>query len=399
MVRRGLAAAAGVLVLLVLPAPAARADNVCDAPPKQAAVFKGVPLEDQVYTPTRLASLATGAGVRVAVIDSGVDAGHPQLTGRVDDGRDFLHGDPDGRQDCVGHGTAVASIIAAAPSPATGFQGLAPGATIVPVRITEQEEIDGKAVGDRGTPAQFAQAINWAVDEGDAQVINLSLVMTDRNDEVDAAIKHAHDAGVVVVAAVGNHATDGNPAPFPAADDGVIGVGAVTSGGVRADFSQRGDYVDLVAFGAPVTVAARGAGHQNVQGTSFSAPFVSAAAALLLQRNPGLTPDQVLQRLQATADPAPGGERSPEYGAGLLNPYRALTEELGPNQHAPVAPVVMRPNDPEAEALAARRAHSQDSAMLFAGIGAGVVLLLAAAAIVVRAGRRRGWQAAGPEQP
>jgi membrane-anchored mycosin MYCP len=148
-----------------------------------------------------------------------------------------------------------------------------------------------------------------------------------------------------------------------------------------------------------VTAAARGAGHENVQGTSFSAPFVSATAALLLQRNPGLTPDQVLQRLQATADPAPGGERSPEYGAGLLNPYRALTEVLGPDRHAPAAPVVMSPHDPAAEALAARRARSQDAALLFAGIGAGAVLLLAVAAIVVRAGRRRGWRAAGPDLP
>ncbi|GIF22305.1 hypothetical protein Ate02nite_50350 [Paractinoplanes tereljensis] len=352
-----------------------------------------------MYAPKNLASFATGAGVRVAVIDSGVDAGHPQLRGHVDDGRDFLHADADAKQDCADHGTGVASIIAAQPTSETGFQGLAPGATIVPVRISEQQEIDGKAVGDRGTPAQFAQAIDWAVDQGKVRVINLSLVMTDPNGEVTAAVKRAHDAGVVVVAAVGNNATKGNPLPFPAADDGVIGVGAVTSAGVRADFSQHGDYVDLMAFGAPVTVAARGSGHANVQGTSFSTPFVAATAALLLQRNPGLTPDEVERRLTATADPAPGGEKSPEYGAGLLNPYRALTESLGPDQRAPVAPVVMRPGDPAAEALAARRARSQDSALLFAGIGAGLVLLLAVAAIVVRAGRRRGWQAAGPELP
>ncbi|MET3423418.1 type VII secretion-associated serine protease mycosin [Actinoplanes tereljensis] len=397
--RRALAAATATVVLLLLPAPAAWAANVCDSAPKQASVFKGTPLEDQVYAPKNLASFATGAGVRVAVIDSGVDAGHPQLRGHVDDGRDFLHADADAKQDCADHGTGVASIIAAQPTSETGFQGLAPGATIVPVRISEQQEIDGKAVGDRGTPAQFAQAIDWAVDQGKVRVINLSLVMTDPNGEVTAAVKRAHDAGVVVVAAVGNNATKGNPLPFPAADDGVIGVGAVTSAGVRADFSQHGDYVDLMAFGAPVTVAARGSGHANVQGTSFSTPFVAATAALLLQRNPGLTPDEVERRLTATADPAPGGEKSPEYGAGLLNPYRALTESLGPDQRAPVAPVVMRPGDPAAEALAARRARSQDSALLFAGIGAGLVLLLAVAAIVVRAGRRRGWQAAGPELP
>ncbi|WP_203725608.1 type VII secretion-associated serine protease mycosin [Paractinoplanes durhamensis] len=398
--RRGAwAAGAGVVVLLVLPAPAAWAANVCDTAPKAAEVFKGTPLEDLVYGPKRIAEFATGQGVRVAVIDSGVDAGHPQLRGHVDDGKDFLHKDTDSKQDCVGHGTGVASVIAAQPVGETGFQGLAPGVTIVPVRISEQQEIDGKAVGDRGSPAQFAQAINWAVDEGRAQVINLSLVMTDPNDQVAAAVKRAHDKGVVVVAAVGNHAKEGNPTPYPADDDGVIGVGAVDSSGELADFSQHGDYVDLVAYGKPVTVAARGQGHENQQGTSFSAPFVSATAALLLQKFPGLSPDQVLRRMQATADPAPGGSRSDEYGAGLLNPYRALTETLGPGVHESVAPVVMSPNDPAAEALAARRAKAQDAALLFAGIGGGLVLLIGIAAVIIRQGRRRGWRPAGPDAP
>ncbi|MEU4238449.1 type VII secretion-associated serine protease mycosin [Actinoplanes sp. NPDC026619] len=398
MIRRALAAAAATVVLLVLPAPAAWAANVCDSLPKKLDVFKGVPIEDQVYAPKTLAQYASGRGIRVAVIDSGVDAGHPQLKGQVDDGKDFLHKDPDGKQDCNGHGTAVASIIAAKPAGETGFQGLAPDATIVPVRISEQEEVDGKAVGDFGTPAQFAQAIDWAVDNGNVQVINLSLVMTDDNKLVAAAVKRAHDKGVVVVAAVGNHAKEGNPTPYPADYDGVIGVGAVNSAGVRADFSQHGDYVDLAAFGQPVTAAGRGSGHDSVQGTSFSAPFVSATAALILQRFPELNPDQVLRRMQATADPAPGGASSDDYGAGLLNPYRALTETLGPGERPAAAPVVMRPNDPAAEARAARRADAKQSSLLFAAIGGGAVLLIGLAALVIRQGRRRGWKPAGPEQ-
>ena len=115
---------------------------------------KDTPFEDRLYDLGRLAPLATGAGVRVAVIDSGVDAGHPQLRGRVDRGRDLLHGDPDAREDCVGHGTGVASIIAAEPVDGVGFHGLAPGATVVPVRITEKEQIDGRDVGDDGTPGR-----------------------------------------------------------------------------------------------------------------------------------------------------------------------------------------------------------------------------------------------------
>src|SRR4051794_39598673 len=275
---RRLTAAAAVVVCAVFVAPAPARAAACEQPPPKAQVFKGVPAEDDVYAPKRLAPIATGQGVRVAVIDSGVDATHPQLAGQVAKGADFLHGDDSGRQDCVGHGTAVASLIAAAPSPATGFQGLAPGATIIPVRISEQTEIDGKAVGDRGTPAQFAQAIDWAVDQGHAQVINLSLVMTSGNAEVEAAVARALEAGVVVVTAAGNHGDDeaGDTTPFPAGFPGVIGVGAVAPDGTRPSFSQKGDYVDLVAYGQGVTVAARDSGHTTLQGTSFSTPFVSA---------------------------------------------------------------------------------------------------------------------------
>ena len=168
-------------------------------------------------------------------------------------------------------------------------------------------------------------------------MINLSLVMTDDNDAVRAAVAGAVAAGVVVVAAAGNNgaAGQGNPTPYPAAYPEVIGVGAITAGGVRAEFSQHGDYVDIAAAGDGVTVAAPGGGHRTRQGTSFAAPYVSATAALILQRFPGSTPAQVQRRLIATADPAPGGGRSDAYGYGLLNPYRALTETLGP----PVPPV------------------------------------------------------------
>ncbi|MFC7275024.1 type VII secretion-associated serine protease mycosin [Paractinoplanes rhizophilus] len=395
--RRLAAAAVAVCAVLVAPAPARAAE--CEQAPPKAQVFKGTPPEDEVYAPERLAPLATGKGVRVAVIDSGVDATHPQLRATVERGADFLHGGGAGDQDCVGHGTEVASIIAARPAADTGFQGLAPGATIVPVRISEQKEIDGKAVGDRGTPRQFAQAIDWAVDQGDAQVINLSLVMTADNAEVAAAVRRALDAGVVVVAAAGNNGADQSEGdtPYPADFEGVIGVGAVTLDGTRADFSQKGDYVDLVAYGQGVTAAARGSGHVTDQGTSFSTPFVTATVALMLERFPGLTPAQVLQRLQATADPAPGG--SQEYGAGLLNPYRAITEALGPDTRNAAAPPVMHPDDPAVAALAARRAHSQQMALWFAAIGAGLVLLLAAAALIVRRGRARGWRPAGPGHP
>jgi len=392
------AAGLAALAVVLTPAPAHARASSCDPKPAPGQVFRDVPYEDRLYDLPRIDPLSTGAGVRVAVIDSGVDAQHPQLRGQVDRGRDLLHGNPDARQDCVGHGTAVASIIAARPAEGVAFQGLAPGVTIVPVRITEKEEINGQEFGDDGTPAEFAEAITWAASRsgGNARIINLSVVMTQDNAQVRRAVAQAVADGVVVVAAAGNNGTreKGNPTPYPAAYPGVIGVGAVGPDGTRADFSQHGQYVDLVAVGEGVTVAAPVRGHTTQQGTSFAAPYVSATAALILQRLPTLTPAQVQRRLTATADPAPGGARSDEYGFGLLNPYRALAETLAEGQPSP-APTVMHTEDPAALALQARRDRAQDRSLVVGAAGLGLALLAAVAVGVVRRGRRRGWRPAG----
>jgi membrane-anchored mycosin MYCP len=293
----------------------------------------------------------------------------------------------------------VASIIAAQPVPGVEFRGLAPGVEIVPIRISEQEKIDGKAQGDPGSPAKFAQAISWAADphRGHAQVINLSLVMTVDDARVRRAVADAIAAGVVVVAAAGNEAQGGNPRPYPASYPDVIGVGAIGPDGLRAPFSQHGDYVDIMAAGDKITVAARHAGHTTGQGTSYAAPFVAATVALIEQRFPALTPAQVTRRLLATADPAPGGGRSDEYGYGLVNPYRAVTETLGPDEPPAPAPAMVHTEDPAVLALQARREHSQEMALILAGVGAGVVVLVGVLAMVLRRGRRRGWRPAAPD--
>jgi membrane-anchored mycosin MYCP len=405
-VPKAAAAVAAVLAAVpALPAPAqARRYTACAAPGQVGATPPGrtgaaAPYEDRLYDLARLAPLADGSGVRVAVVDSGVDPGHPQLRGRVAAGRDYLRGNPDGRQDCVGHGTAVASIIAARPAGGVAFHGLAPGATIVPVRISEQEEIAGRAVGVRGSSADFARAIDWAADPagGDAQVINLSLATTRDDPRVRRAVRRAVARGVVVVAAVGNDGEParGNPTPYPAAYPDVIGVGAIGADGSRAPYSQHGAYVDVMAAGDRVTVAAPPAGHTRAAGTSYAAPFVAATAALLRQRFPTLSPAQVARRIIATADPAPGGRRSDGYGYGLLNPYRALTEGLGPVSAAPPAAVAVPTADPATAAVRARRARARDRAVRVAGGGAGAVLAAGTLAAAARRGRRRGWRPAG----
>jgi subtilisin family serine protease len=265
----------------------------------------------------------------------------------------------------------------------------------VPVRISEQEKIDGRAAGEPGSPAAFARAIGWAADPrgGGAQVINLSLVMTVDDARVRRAVAAAVAGGVVIVAAAGNDARQGGARPCPASYPGVIGVGALGADGLRAPFSQRGDYVDIVAAGDRITVAAPGGGHTTGLGTSYAVPFVAATAALIRQRFPGLSPARVERRLTATADPAPGGGHRDEYGYGLLNPYRAVTETLGPDQPPAARPVVGQTGGPAAAAV---RAHAVNLGLIVAGIGAGAAALAGLLAAVMRRGRRRGWRPASP---
>jgi membrane-anchored mycosin MYCP len=399
--RFGRAVAAGMLLMVLVPAvPAqARAQAVCPQQPATYPVSAKRPYEDDLLTPERLSPFATGRGVRVAVIDSGVDATHPQLDGKVAAGRDFLHGNPDARQDCVGHGTGVASIIAAEPVTGSGLRGLAPGATIVPVRISEAvDDGTGVSTGTETAPGKFAEAIRWAASPsgGNADVINMSLVMPGDDPAVRSAVAAAAGDGVIVVAAAGNkgRADDGNPTAYPAAYPGVIGVAAVDGTGTRGDFSQYGAWVDIAAPGVGVTMAAVGGGHRVDQGTSFATPYVSATAALILQRFPTLTPAQVQRRLLATADPAPGGATSAQYGFGVLNPYRAVTESLGLQTTPAPAPAIVHTPDPAQVAAERRSASARTLSVLIAGGGALLVLVVIIGGLAIRRGRRRGWRAA-----
>lgn len=354
----------------------------------------------------RVQALADGRGVRIAVLDSGVDATHRQLRGQVVAGKDLLYGTSDGRRDCIGHGTGVASIIAAQPlaSPQKRLRGLAPGATIVPVRVSEQELIDPNATatttpGESVDATDFAEAIDWAAATGDgkgnATVINVSLTMRDDVRQVRQAVQRAIARGVVIVAAVGNEAKDGSPTPYPAAYPGVIGVGAIGEDGMLQPFSQRGPYVDIVAPGGKITAANAHHGYQLADGTSFAAPFVSATAALIRQRFPDLTPAQVERLIAETADPAPTGHDSELYGRGVLNPYRALTETLTPTDAAPKQATVLPTKDPALAETELLRRRTWSTAFIIAAAGTAAALLVTAATIIIPRGRRRQWRPAG----
>nr|WP_239096024.1 type VII secretion-associated serine protease mycosin [Micromonospora lutea] len=376
---------------MALAAMSAHAAPQCESPPAPARPISATPWPQQRYAPERLARLATGAGVTVAVVDSGVDRRHPQLAGRVLAGTDLLDPGGDGGIDCVGHGTGVASIIAAAPRDGTSFRGLAPQARILPVRVSEQQVVDGRGTGRTSAPRDLGRAVRWAVDQG-ADVVNLSVVLYADHPAVRAAVAYAVSRDVVVVAAASNLSGEGERRPYPAAYDGVLGVGAIGADGLRADFSHTGAQVDLVAPGVGVLVANPGQGHRNADGTSFAAPFVAATAALLRQYRPDLSAVEVARRIVATADPAPGGG----YGAGVLNPYRAMTESGSvPGRTRSATGLAEQPPDPALLAQQDRRRIARTRALVLAGVGVPMVAAVVLTAAVVPRGRRRRWRPAG----
>jgi hypothetical protein len=262
--------------------------------------------------------------VRVAVIDSGIDGSHPDLRGRVVAAKSFVGGSA--YHDDQGHGTFVAGEIAANPFNGIGMAGLAFNARLLIGKVVDE-------TGAVSLPAEVA-AIHWAVDSG-ARVINLSLggVRDPLSPQLDtyspveqAAVEYAYSKGVVVVAAVGNGpqspATPWGFAHYPAALPHVIGVSALRRDGSVPDYSNRDAvYNDIAAPGdaifstIPENLVQRGARcadhpysdcggfeFRDAIGTSFAAPQVSAAAALLLGVDPRLTPDQVSWLLERSAD-------------------------------------------------------------------------------------------------
>ncbi len=284
-----------------------------------------------------------GGGVTVAIVDSGVDA-NPQFGRRVIPGPDLAAGTKRGippGADCVGHGTAVASIIAAAPVPGVSFTGVAPAARILSVKIS----------GTDTFPTSVApQGIMDAVQFG-ADVINLSLATPDDVPALRNAVEYALSHNVVVVAAAGNDVPQGGTGPFyPAAYPGVLAVGAAGPGGTLAVFSDRHTPVVVMAPGVNVTSAYPGTfpdAYAPVQnGTSFAAAFVSGVVALVRSAHPGLTAAQVVARIEATAH----GRAGPGTGHGMVDPVRAVTAVL-PAESASTGPAGAAPSAASAPAL------------------------------------------------
>jgi serine protease len=295
-------------------------------------------------------SVATGQGVIVAVVDSGVDKDHPEFAGKLVKGASWIGcgrravtpcTDPSQWDDENGHGTHVAGIVAA-PRNGVGTTGVAPGAQIMPVRVLDA---DGS-----GTSDDVAAGIRYAADNG-AKVINLSLgglpVQSQLYDEtgIDSAfseaIAYATERGVLVVVAAGN---EGAPLcdDEPLDRDGALCVGATDSNDLKSYYSNFGYGLDIVAPGglgsvlcddpedilstyaiSADTLCTDTIGYETLAGTSMAAPHVSGIGALLAQR--GIEGSAAAARIIATADDLgiPGSD--PVYGAGRVNARRAVT--------------------------------------------------------------------------
>ncbi|WP_370948058.1 type VII secretion-associated serine protease mycosin [Amycolatopsis sp. cg5] len=345
-----------------------------------------VPWAQQQLAPQRVWPLTRGEGVVVAVVDTGVDGSIPQLAGgKVQRGVDLTSpGNGPADSDCFGHGTFLAGIIAASASPDTGFAGVAPGVTILPIRCATSGEAGAL------TPGGMAKGIRQAVDSG-ANVINISASTTLQDGDLAAAVRYAVERDVVVVASAANGAKDGDPVTYPASYPGVIAVGAVDVNGQRADFSQTGPYLSLMAPGVDViSVGPKGAGHWQGSGTSYAAPFVTAAAALVRAYRPSLTAAQIKHRLEVTANHPPVAMPHPAVGWGTVNLLAAVTTELAEEgtaaAGAPIAPPAAR---------APIVAPPDDLGPLLAVLGILGAAVFAFALVtttrLVRAARRRSW--------
>ncbi|GAA0473634.1 type VII secretion-associated serine protease mycosin [Streptomyces olivaceiscleroticus] len=326
--RRALAAALTATAVATLAAPPAHADGIRT----QEWALDALHVDDAWRT-------TKGDGITVAVLDTGVDATHPDLKGQVLPGKDLIgFGAARGDKTWADHGTAMSGIIAGhghGKDDADGVLGIAPEAKILPVRVI-LEDADPQRKRARTERANaLADGIRWAADHG-ADVINLSL--GDDSDSAhpepreDAAVQYALAKGIPVVASAGNGGEHGDHVSYPAAYPGVIAATAVDKYGTRAPFSTRRWYATVSAPGVNVVIANPDRKYYEGWGTSAAAAYVSGAVALVRAAHPTLEPDQIKQLLTETASDSPPHGRNDDLGAGLVNPAAAIKKGAPTNQ-------------------------------------------------------------------
>jgi type VII secretion-associated serine protease mycosin len=319
--------------------------------------------------------LAQGEGVRVAVIDTGVDP-HPDLRANLVPGTAIApNAAGDGRHDAHGHGTGMAGLIAAhGGGNANGALGIAPRAKIVPVAADyETNQSNNETV---------AAGIEWAITQN-IDVINLSSG-GGPSPRLRAAVSAALAADIVVVAAVGNK-PGVQSVQFPAFYPGVLAVGATDRTGNLAKISVTGRGVVLVAPGVDIMTTRPRGTYGRGTGTSDAAAIVSGAAALVRSRYPDLSAEEVVHRLTATATDkgAPGPDE--EYGHGVLNLVAALTAGV-----PPLTPSARPPTPSPSRSSTAGGPAEDDPLVLPITLGTLAVIAGVIGVLAVRSRARRG---------
>jgi len=363
---------------------------------------------------------AKGAGVTVAVLDTGVDATVPDLAGSVTTGPDYTLGaDPPGYQPPHLHGTYIASLIAghgSGPGRAGGVIGVAPDAKVLSVRVILDDQEPGFAVYNEN--ASYADAIpdgiRYAVSHG-ASVINMSLGGAVSTRDMRLAIADAISHNVVVVAAVGNNGTARGgytPYSYPASFTGVISVAAVGASGARASFSDRNASVVIAAPGVNVVGAGPDGEYLTGDGTSPASAFVAGVVALIRSKYPALSPALVTQVLVGSTRHRPAGGYSPGTGFGEVDAAAALAAAgrlAGQRTAAGLAASAHLGGGPLPGPIqVVHRDHAKIAALGAVALAAALGFLLALALLVLmalqllqgrgRAGRAPGGDAAVPGQ-
>lgn len=254
--------------------------------------------------------ISSGSGVKVAVLDTGVQANHPDLTGKVILQKDFAYND-NVADDVAGHGTHVCGTIAATTNNGIGVASLGFGTQIIAGKVLNNS--------GSGTLAKIANGITWAADNG-AKVINMSLGGTSGSTALQNAVNYAWNKGVVVVAAAGNSNT--TAANYPAYYTNAIAVAATDQNDARASFSNYGSWVDIAAPGVDVGSTYINSQYVYMSGTSMASPHVSALAALVWSSSYGTSATAVRSRLISTADATTTGFGS--YPVKRINARQAV---------------------------------------------------------------------------
>ena len=317
-------------------------------------------LQDQKVTPTegdpaqyalaqlrlpQAHALARGMNVTIAVIDSGIDANHPELANAIADSFDAL-GSKEGPHV---HGTGIAGAIAAH----ARLMGSAPEVRILAIRA-----FGASAGGAQSTSYVILKGLDYAALHG-AQIVNMSFAGP-RDSLIERAVAATAARGIVLIAAAGN-AGPKSPPLYPAANPNVIAVSGTDAQEKLFSASNRGNHIALTAPGADIFLPAPDGKYQMTSGTSFSAALVSGIAALLLERNPALKPNDVRTILTGTARDLGVPGRDDLFGAGQADAFAAVTAVVG-SQATPVTSVKDAPvqeKSPERNNASVSRALSE----------------------------------------